>query len=60
MARLWENKLSLDQTEKTILSLIASAQGDQLVSDEQLIDALQNSKSEQQEMREKSDKLEQD
>lgn len=45
---IFENKQSIEKTEKHILQLISSAKGDDLLNDEELINALENSKNESQ------------
>lgn len=57
---LFENKNKLIEFEKNILGLISGAEGDELIKDETLIDALGSSKKETIVIADKIQKLNED
>lgn len=58
LSKVFENRQNMDKIEQNILTLINKASGDELLSDEMLIDILTSSKLEANEMKEKLEKLE--
>ena len=57
---LFENKINMQNIENNILQLISNSKADDLLNDEKLINALQNSKKETDSIYFKIEKLSQD